>query len=272
MKSISDKFIIDALLRAGDIALNIQEHQNITLKDRHEAVTNVDIKIQDFLIEKLKDYVLTKNIYSEELKNIDDLADDKSELKVLIDPLDGTHNYIHSLPQWGIALSLLNNLNIPTRSYIYIPMMKYLVYSGEDSRTKVFDIQTNSTQLCSSSSIGKMSQSMYLYDNQFYKLEKKSRVLYEKLTKSCFTTRILGSSAFDITVIARGSIQARFWNNCKSYDIAAAIPILRNSGALLVDENYQITENIFNKIFIGICNQSNLEDLKNTIGLRSIYD
>lgn len=272
MNFINDQIIIDLLIKAGEFALEAQSHQRAELKNKHEAVTDVDIRIQDFLIEKFASYIPKENIFSEELKNIDDLVNDRSDFKILIDPLDGTHNYIHGLPQWGIALSILNDRNIPIKAYIYIPILKFLVFSGDESKTKVINVHTGDYNSCVSSTIARVSQSMYLYDNQFYKLGKKSRLLYEKLTDNCFTTRILGSSAFDIAAIARGNIQARFWNDCKSYDIAAAIPILKNCGALLVDENYQLTENIFNKIFIGICNQSNLEDLKRTIGSRSIYD
>ncbi len=207
---------------------------NYREKGQHELVLEEDLVSDEILFSGLKAAFPEYEIYSEERENWPDFERDKN-FKFLIDPLDGTHNYYYGLTQWGVAVSLIDGNNVPRGGYIYLPCSGLmLANSGEPGETTTL-VHHQEKSTAQTAKREQMSQCMFAYDNQFYRLGPRAMKIYNKIAEVAFTTRISGSAAFDSVMVASGRYDARLWNNVRPYDIAASIPIVRGAGGYVCD-------------------------------------
>jgi len=91
------QFIISIIQKAGELLLESRKkHVEVSYKegDTGNFITNVDIEINNFIIEKIHSTFSGENIYSEEITG-DDIS---SGTFWTIDPIDGTSNFAHSIP------------------------------------------------------------------------------------------------------------------------------------------------------------------------------
>jgi myo-inositol-1(or 4)-monophosphatase len=194
-------------------------------KEPKELVTNCDIASENAIVEILKKEYPKSKIYSEEVGEITG----EEEMLWILDPIDGTHNFIHKLPYYAISIGLYKK-GKPFAGLIYIPKLNecYYAIKGEgaflnDNKITVSDIKT-------------LSNSMVTYDNQFHKHEamlKNLPILQEK----CFTLRIFGSAAVDLCNIAQGAIESRIFHKTKLVDFAAGIVIVEEAGGKVTNFN-----------------------------------
>ena len=254
-------FIVSAVQKAGEKAkINFEmekyrdmdtSHPEVKEKSYKELVIEEDYLCQEILVSGIKDHDPDSNIYSEEMNNLDLLKYDTSEVKYLIDPLDGTHNFFFGLPLWGIAVAVLNYKNIPIAGVIFLPMTDLLLKcEGIGDPTMA---RNDATWQPVYTHHKQIQQALICYDNQFYKIGEKAVNIYETLVEDCFTTRITGSAVCDCAFIACGKINARLWNNTNSYDIAAGIRIVEGAGGNSCDF-FGNAINIFSKEVIMCSN------------------
>jgi myo-inositol-1(or 4)-monophosphatase len=235
--------IIEAVKEAGDFAkksFNSAIYQDsestftdVREKSKNELVLQEDLACEKIIISKIKEHNPNAVIYSEESSNISELNDDKNQIKYLIDPLDGTHNYFFGLPFWGICVAILNNKNVSIASVIYIPMMNILLKCEGVSKPSFIYYDNSWKKVNVKPRL--IDKSLVCYDNQFYKLGSKAIERYNRISQKCFTTRITGSAVCDAALIATGKINARIWNKTNAYDIAAGMLIVKGAGGLISD-------------------------------------
>lgn len=201
---------------------------NFKFKSINELVIDEDNMSQDYIIDNLKKFDNSINIYSEELDNLTQLKNDNTEYKLIIDPLDGTHNFYFGIPNWAVSIALLDRNNFPIFGAIYLPTLDLLVRNKKiNGNTKIYK---KNKEIRLSSKIQSQSLDIITYDNQFYKLNSKARRIYNEITKVFFTTRITGSSQYDAAFIAMGKVHGRILNNTTSYDLSPCIPIVLGAG------------------------------------------
>ena len=82
------------------------EDQGMRGRPLKEIVLEDDIKTQELLIKEFKNKLPDIKCFSEELENLNELEKEDS-IKLLIDPLDGTHNFYFGQPNWAIMISIL---------------------------------------------------------------------------------------------------------------------------------------------------------------------
>jgi len=214
---------INAIKSAGNILReNFKKKYQIIHKSPKELVSEIDIKSQNKIIEILKNN-FSYEIFTEEKKT----SEINEENMWIIDPIDGTHNYIAGLPFSGISIGLLKN-NIFCIGVIYFPIENEIYYAvkgkGAFCNDKQIFVSKNDD----------ISKSIINYDNQFY-LSPKSFDYYKILIEKSFTTRIFGVATRDICFISSGKIDGRIWNNTKIFDIAAGIVILTEAGGKITN-------------------------------------
>ena len=153
--------------------------------------------------------------------------DINTDLFWIIDPVDGTHNYISGLPNFGVSIALATK-NEFLLGVIYLPYFDEMYYAVKNHGAFMNDekIQVSKND--------DLEKSMITFDNQFY-LDKKSFEVYKKIVDGCFTTRILGSAVYDFCLIASGKVDARVWNNTKIFDFAAGLTIVNEAGGKVTD-------------------------------------
>ena len=222
-----DKEVIvakDLARKLGRIQLNsFRKNLQIVRKSEKEFVTNIDMECQrvsNQILGKEFDY----DIISEETKLQSEIS---SDLFWVLDPIDGTHNYISGLPIFGVSIALVSKDEF-LLGIIYLPyfdeMYVGLKSKGATLNNKPIRVSKNAD----------IEKSMVNYDNQFH-LENSMFDNYMKIYPKTFTMRITGSSIYDMSLISRGIIDARIWNNTKPYDFSAGVVIIREAGGNITE-------------------------------------
>ncbi len=202
-------------------------------KTENELQIREDLISQDLIIEGIKKIEPDAVIYSEELNNMHLLEKDENEMKYILDPLDGTHNFYFGMPYWGIGLAVLNRYNESIAGLIYLPVLNIFIKNeGNNSPTL---LKNGKDWIKCNTTIRPLGKSIICYDNQFYKLGDTAIKIYNILAHNAFTTRITGSAIADAALIATGRINGRIWNKTEPYDIAPGIPIVKGSGGYVSD-------------------------------------
>jgi len=200
---------------------------------RQEYATDADLYSQQQLIEIAGKYHPEAIVVSEELDNFENVKFDGDKI-VVIDPLDGTHNYMFGLPMWGVSYTLFSDNGVAVESYIGLPEADVLIAFVND---EIFHCSIEGIECVriESQNIQSrvISEQLIAYDNQFYKDPINMKRHYECLTEHAFTTRITGSSVFDIAMIVLGRTNARIWHNVELYDIAPAFAFINRMGSLI---------------------------------------
>lgn len=217
-----------AAKEAGKIQLELFANKNHTIrKSAKELVSKADIESQKIIESILKGELPGYQSYSEEKRIQEGYSTDKPFW--IVDPLDGTHNYIAGLPFYGVSIALADIHDFYV-GVIYLPAFDSLFWA-----VKNFGAYCNDEKIkCSQNH--ELSKSMITYDNNFY-LNPDILKNYKKLIDKSFTTRITGSAAYDLCLVASGKIDARIWNSTKTCDVAAGVTIIREAGGRITDFN-----------------------------------
>ncbi|MEK9151507.1 MAG: inositol monophosphatase [Patescibacteria group bacterium] len=203
----------------GDI-LEI-EQKTVATDFRTKADLESEQAILAILSEKFPDY----NIFSEETG----LIDRQSEYTFVVDPLDGTNNFVLGIPNFSISIGLLKGDQC-IAGVIHVPLLNQ-TYHAEDGKgafcngKRIFvSEETSLEKVAISYTCG------YINNPQFeIELLKKLRSLNIKRYLTNW------SPAFDFCLLASGKIEAIINNNNELYDYAAGKIIARESGAILTD-------------------------------------
>jgi len=213
-----------AAFEMGKIQLSFYDKcLRIIRKSPKELVSNVDMKCQELSYDLLADET-SYPILSEEIRNTGEIGEDYCWI---VDPLDGSHNFIAGLPAFGVSIALVKN-GQPIAGVIYLPF-----YDLSYSAIKDHGAYMNGQKICVSTNRN-LEKSMVTYDNMFHSdinIVKR----FEKILDRSFTVRITGSAIYDFSLIASGKIDSRVWNNTKMYDFAAGAIIIEEAGGKITD-------------------------------------
>jgi len=118
-------FLVNIVKNAGNL---ITDNFLVTQKGlENDLVTDLDVKVEEYLIKKINDNYPNFDIVSEEInynKNITNNC-------FVIDPIDGTINFANGLPLWGIQIACVAEFET-VAAVIYLPKMNELYYASED--------------------------------------------------------------------------------------------------------------------------------------------
>ena len=208
-----------AILEAGQIATSLKDSITVRYKSENQPVTNVDLKIDNFLKSFLKKNTPTYGWISEE--SSDDGSRFNSEFFWCVDPIDGTRSYINKKPEYTISLALIKN-NEPVMGLVLNPETKELFFA-----------EKNKGAFCNEKKII-VNQNKDLYTSTYGI----SSSEIKKIKKyKCFNqdnTIQMGSIAYKIALVAKGTMDiAISFTKKNDWDIAAADLILREAGGSL---------------------------------------
>jgi len=212
---------------AGQLILdNFEKDIDIIHKSKKELVTEVDIKSQSIIQSILNKDFPEYDFFAEEGYDDEPIYG----LTWVVDPLDGTHNYIAGIGNIGVSIALVSEKGFHL-GVLFFPIKSKLVYAidgdGAYCNGKLIRVSKNTD----------LSKSMVTYDNQFY-LNPDFLINFEKIISKVFTVRIFGTASWDMLLIAMGKIDARIWNCTKLVDIAAGCVIVKEAGGCVSDFNY----------------------------------
>ena len=191
-----------------------------------DFVTNVDKKAEAAIIDILQQAYPEHGILAEESGT---QAED-SEFQWIIDPLDGTTNYLHGFPQFSvsIALKVKNRLEV---GVIYDPIAQELFTASRGNGALLNDkkIRVTGHKGLNNALLG----TGFPYYDQSY-LDTYIETMKSLMQKTAGLRRP-GSAALDLAWLAAGRIDG-FWEfNLKAWDIAAGALIVREAGGIVSD-------------------------------------
>ena len=224
-KTVRD--LIKTFLRAGEVSIDLRNKGLIKkIKSDNTPVSNGDLEINKIITEKIKKVTSNIPIVSEEVsenKSIKDLKD-----FWLIDPIDGTYDYINNLDEFTINAGLIINKK-PVAGLIYAPAKKRMFYSYD--KGSAFEVSNNKTmKLECKSNFDKNSIKFVSYSN---KLKPEIEKIHKKLNVKEYVRM---KSSLKFCVIAAGEYDGYVAEpRACEWDIAAGHAILKHAGGTVTD-------------------------------------
>jgi len=221
--------VIEAVEQAGAFIARERETfsvKKIEAKDTNDLVSYVDKQAEQLLIEKLRKLVPEVGFIAEESS-----PDTNSKvLNWIIDPLDGTTNFIHNIPAYAVSVALVSKTEILLGVVFNIPQNE-MFYAHKDGRAFM-----NGKEISVSVS-GKLGDCLIATGfpvKNFDRLEgfQKSTEYFMKNTRGI---RRMGAAAVDLCYVACGRFDAFFEYNLNAWDVAAGVLIVERAGGKVSD-------------------------------------
>jgi len=197
------------------------ENLQVSTKGPLDFVTNTDIKVEKILIEELTKSKKNFTILSEE----SGLIKNKDNKNIwIIDPIDGTSNFLHGIPHFAISIALQSNNEIVS-GLIFDPIKNEMFYAEKNNGS-------------------------YL-NNKRIRVSKKqdiNKCLFatngDKFKNIKLHNRKSGSAALDMAYLAAGRYDGYFQENLNLWDIAAGLILVKEAGGILNEIDLSRNENL----------------------------
>ena len=197
------------------------EKLQVSKKGPNEFVTNSNLKVEKIIIEELTKARPNYSILSEEMG----LRYNKDKENIwILDPIDGTVNFLHGVPHFAISIALQSNNEIIS-GLIFDPIKNELFYAEKNNgaffnKQRIRVSKKNDIKDCLFATGGK--------------LEKEPDLTFRKS----------GSGALDMAYVAAGRYDGYFQKNLNLWDIAAGIILIKEAGGIVSDLKLQDFDNI----------------------------
>ena len=197
------------------------EKLQVSKKGPTDFVSNADLKAEKIIIEELNKARPNYSILSEENGS---KAIKESNNTWIIDPIDGTINFLHGIPHFAISIALKSNDEILS-GLIFDPIKNEIFYAEKNNGA--------------------------FFNNQRIRVSKKNQineclfVAGGKINKKLdFQYRRSGSAALDMAYVAAGRYDGYFQHELNLWDIAAGIILIKEAGGLINEIDLSKTKNL----------------------------
>ena len=277
-----DKYLEVGLLatkKAKEILLNyFEKNKNLKIdeKSKNDFVTQADKESEKAIIDTILEFFPNHKIYAEESEhNLDKLKD--GDIIWIIDPLDGTKNFIHHIPIFGTSIGVAKfSLKYEEGYYPfkkgYIKLLTGIINLPVLDELFFCKLNEGAYKNFSKIKVSSIPLSKALVATGFPFRLKHVVDKYLKSFKEVFLKvagiRRMGSAAIDLAYTAAGHFDAFWEHNLHPWDIAAGILLIKEAGGEVSDflgkNNMFISGNIIgtNKV----CYNEFLNIIKNTLG------
>ncbi len=209
-----------AVRKAGKILIrDFGEVENLQIQSKAvgDFVTNADLKVEKSLLETLKYYYPNYTYITEESDNITG-----DENIIIIDPIDGTSNFIHGIPHVGIIVAKMTDGQI-SDGVIYNPILNEFFWTSKGKGSWCNDrrLRVSNRKLLSDCLIGTgLPFGNRVYENYLEEID--------EILKCTAGIRRLGAAGIDLAYVAAGKLDGFWEKDLNLWDVS--------SGTLLVTE------------------------------------
>ncbi len=216
------------------------ENLQVSKKGPHDFVTKTDKHVEKILIEELSKSKKNYSFLTEETGKINNK--DKENIWI-IDPIDGTTNFLHGIPHFAISIAFKSKQEIIS-GLVFDPI-----------KDEMFFVEKN--------------KGAFL-NNQRLRVSKKNNLdeclfssNHEGVKFSELNMRYSGCAALDLAYVAAGRLDGYFQNNINLWDIAAGALMVKEAGGIVNDLSKFSINNIGIRASSGSIHDKMLENLKN---------
>ena len=198
------------------------ENLQVSKKGPKDFVTKTDKRVEKILIEELSKSKKNFSFITEETGKI---LNKNKNVFWIIDPIDGTTNFLHGIPHFAISIALQDNGEIVI-GLIFDPIKNEIFYAEKNSGSF---INNNRVRVSSKSNL---DECLFASNSEGLKL------IYPKLN-----LRNTGCAALDLAYVACGRLDGFFHNKINLWDIAAGKLIIEEAGGRVNNiNNFMINE------------------------------
>ena len=238
--------LVSIVKEAGEILkTGYFKNKKINFKGKKDLVTEYDVGIENFLKEKFQKEFSQFNIIAEESDN-KDLEFGNS---IIIDPIDGTTNFVNQVPHTAISVGVYKDKK-PFIAVVYNPILEELYYAkkGEGAflNDKKIEVSKESDLQKALLASGFPYTSGTCEDDLNDTMQKMKRVL-----PKCQDIRRLGSAALDLCYVAKGTYEGYYEMNLKPWDVSAGVLILTEAGGKVTSLQNKEYEMFFDKYIVA---------------------
>jgi len=219
---------VKAARRAGNLihrAADNLDHLTVTKKSHADYVSEVDRAAERIIIEALKEAYPNHAILAEESG-----AQGESEYIWIIDPLDGTTNFLHGVPQYAVSIALQHN-GVLTQAVVYDPTKNDLFTATRGRGAFLNDkrLRVSKRKEMADALIG----TGFPYTN-FEHLDAYMDIVRDVMQKSSGIRRP-GAASLDLAWTAAGRYDGFFETGLKPWDMAAGALLITEAGGMVSD-------------------------------------
>ena len=216
------------------------EKLQVSKKGPRDFVTKTDKHVEKILIEELSKTKKNYSFLSEEVGSIDNK--DKDNIWI-IDPIDGTTNFLHGIPHFAICLALESKKQIIS-GLIYDPIKDEMFYAEKNKGAYL------NNQRLRVSNKNLLDECLFSSNHEGVKF-------------SNLNMRYSGCAALDLAYVASGRLDGFFHNKINIWDVAAGALLVEEAGGIVNDLDKFDQNNIDIRASSGAINDKMLENLKN---------
>ena len=197
------------------------EKLQVSKKGPTDFVTNSDLKAEKIIIEELKKARPHYSIISEE-NGIENNKDKNNTW--IIDPIDGTINFLHGIPHFAISIALKSNEEIIS-GIIFDPIKNEMFYAEKNNGSYFNNHRVRVSQK------NEVNECLFVTGGKIY-------------NEPDLPYRKTGCAALDMAYVASGRYDGYFQKNLNLWDIAAGIILVKEAGGVLSEVDLSIHKNI----------------------------
>ena len=219
-----------AARKAGDMMLRASNNLSSIRVDNkafNDFVSEVDRQSEAIIIETLQEAYPHHRILSEEAGV---LGNERAEFEWIIDPLDGTTNYLHGHPQYAVSIALLEK-GVLKEALVYAPERNELFTASRGNGALLNDRRIRVSS--------RIELNQCLIGTGFPVVEQSMLDTYLAILKAFIEktagARREGAASLDLCALAAGRVDGFFEFNLKPWDIAAGALIVQEAGGIVTD-------------------------------------
>ena len=239
--------IKESCLKAGETVLHYFTERNfdVTMKSPNNPLTKADIECNNILIEAIrlhfpKDSIISEEISTEENKNRNYPDRFHTNRVWIIDPIDGTKEFIDGVPEFAISIGLLQDSEL-VLGFIYNPAKDFFVYGGKSMGLVYNNVPFTPKPYIPISSLSNISVSLSRSETK--------KGLFNHLNTIIPQEKqwIIGSVAYKLGLLAVGNYDLLLSLQPKNeWDIAGGAALLKALDHEILDQYYNPI--LFNKL------------------------
>ena len=203
------------------------EHLQVSRKGPGDFVTKADLKAEETIIRVLQKARPTYSMLVEESGEIEGI---EPEYRWIVDPLDGTTNFINAIPHFAISIGLEYRGEI-IAGMVYDPLKDECFYAekGNGAYLNEQRIRVSSKNMFDDALIGvTFPRPSYAGDVNFYKT-------FQKIEATASAMRRMGSAVLDLCYVAAGRYEGYWSLELSPWDMAAGSIIVQEAGGYVTD-------------------------------------
>jgi myo-inositol-1(or 4)-monophosphatase len=211
----------------------------ISEKGHNDFVTNVDKESEYIIVEALKAAYPDHTITGEESYN--DHVTEDAEYEWIIDPIDGTLNFLRQLPHFCISIACHKNGKLQ-HGVIVDPMRneEFVASRGQGCQLNGHSVRVSAKE--------DLDGALISTGGPFKSLRERQGTFYGHMINEYTKVRNLGSACLDLAYVAAGRLDGLWLHNLKPWDMAAGVLMITESGGLIGDfdgsANFMKTGNV----------------------------